>query len=142
MHNFVVSQNNTISIHKIMLRGLVPIFYIYFDHTNFFIFINSYYLNLHLYFGNIFSKYFGSPSAVLTAYGASSLWGNHAGRCAEMGIPAQRNNRKIKLLSGERKLPVKPGRKCRLVGTEPMIGAETENENKTFGPSGLVRNRP
>ena len=36
----------------------------------------------------------------------------------------------------ERKLPVKPGRKCRLVGAEPMIGAETENENKTFGPSG------
>ena len=32
----------------------------------------------------------------------------------------------------ERKLPVKPGRKCRLVGAEPMIGAETENENKTF----------
>ena len=54
MHNFVVSQNNAISVHKIVLHSLVPIFYIYFDHTNFFIFINSYYLNLHLYFGNIF----------------------------------------------------------------------------------------
>ena len=126
MHNFVVSQNNAISVHKIVLHSLVPIFYIYFDHTNFFIFINSYYLNLHLYFGNIFLNILVpqvrcSPRMVQVACGGTTP---------------------VVVQKGGSQLSATIERKCRLVGAEPMIGAETENENKTFGPSGLVRNRP
>ena len=95
-------------------------FYIYFDHTNFFIFINSYYLNLHLYFGNIFLNILVpqvrcSPRMVQVACGGTTP---------------------VVVQKGGSQLSATIERKCRLVGAEPMIGAETENENKTFGPSG------
>ena len=115
MHNFVVSQNNAISVHKIVLHSLVPIFYIYFDHTNFFIFYKFILFKfasifLEIVFLNILvAQVWCSPRRVQVTCGGTTSPRRSLTRCAGRGVPAQGNDRKKK--APERKLPVKPGRK-------------------------------